>query len=217
MTLSRWLRDYLYISLGGNRKGVHKTYRNLFLTMLLGGLWHGAAWTFVIWGAIHGTGLCVERWWGERRKVVSIPDAPTGGGSGGGSAVLTATHTTTPVRQLAPAPNRLPTFVHVLITFNIVTFAWVFFRASSVANAMAVFGRLFSGLGPSPLVTVPVLLAIFAGLAVQFVPAGFWPSVQVRFAALSLAWQAVLYGSLLVVCFAIVGEQGVAPFIYFRF
>ena len=54
MTLSRWLRDYLYIPLGGNRKGRLLTYRNLLLTMLLGGLWHGAAWTFVVWGGIHG-------------------------------------------------------------------------------------------------------------------------------------------------------------------
>ena len=61
MTLSRWLRDYLYIPLGGNRKGRIFTYRNLMLTMLLGGLWHGAAWTFVVWGGIHGLGLAVER------------------------------------------------------------------------------------------------------------------------------------------------------------
>ena len=61
MTLSRWLRDYLYIPLGGNRKGRVLTYRNLLLTMLLGGLWHGAAWTFVVWGGIHGAGLAVER------------------------------------------------------------------------------------------------------------------------------------------------------------
>jgi alginate O-acetyltransferase complex protein AlgI len=61
MTLSRWLRDYLYIPLGGNRKGRILTYRNLLLTMLLGGLWHGAAWTFVVWGGIHGLGLAVER------------------------------------------------------------------------------------------------------------------------------------------------------------
>ena len=61
MTLSRWLRDYLYIPLGGSRKGRLATYRNLMITMLLGGLWHGAAWTFVIWGGIHGVGLCVER------------------------------------------------------------------------------------------------------------------------------------------------------------
>ncbi len=61
MTLSRWLRDYLYIPLGGSRKSSAVTYRNLMLTMTLGGLWHGAAWTFVLWGVLHGTALCVER------------------------------------------------------------------------------------------------------------------------------------------------------------
>jgi D-alanyl-lipoteichoic acid acyltransferase DltB (MBOAT superfamily) len=66
MTLSRWLRDYLYIPLGGNRKGRLLTYRNLMATMLLGGLWHGAAWTFVVWGGIHGLGLAVERSLGWR-------------------------------------------------------------------------------------------------------------------------------------------------------
>src|SRR5438132_6071818 len=66
MTLSRWLRDYLYIPLGGNRKGRLLTYRNLLLTMLLGGLWHGAAWTFVAWGGVHGAGLAIERALGWR-------------------------------------------------------------------------------------------------------------------------------------------------------
>jgi D-alanyl-lipoteichoic acid acyltransferase DltB (MBOAT superfamily) len=61
MTLSRFLRDFVYIPLGGNRKGRWKTYRNLMLTMLIGGLWHGAAWTFVLWGGLHGAGLAVER------------------------------------------------------------------------------------------------------------------------------------------------------------
>ena len=62
ISLSSWLRDYLYVSLGGNRQGSVRTYRNLMLTMLLGGLWHGASWNFVIWGGIHGTGLAFERW-----------------------------------------------------------------------------------------------------------------------------------------------------------
>ena len=61
ISLSSWLRDYLYISLGGNRKGAVRTYINLALVMLLGGLWHGAAWTFVVWGAIHGGMLAIER------------------------------------------------------------------------------------------------------------------------------------------------------------
>jgi len=63
ITLSNWLRDYLYIPLGGNRGKVSRTYINLFLTFLLGGLWHGAGWTFVVWGALHGMALCVHRLW----------------------------------------------------------------------------------------------------------------------------------------------------------
>ncbi|MBA2729913.1 MAG: MBOAT family protein [Euzebyaceae bacterium] len=70
MTLSRWLRDYLYIPLGGSSGGPRRTMRNLLLTMLLGGLWHGAAWTFVVWGAIHGLGLAVERRYGGARNRV---------------------------------------------------------------------------------------------------------------------------------------------------
>ena len=68
MTLSRFLRDYLYIPLGGNRKGPARRYVNLLLTMLLGGLWHGAGWTFVIWGALHGLYLCANHAWFTLRK-----------------------------------------------------------------------------------------------------------------------------------------------------
>jgi alginate O-acetyltransferase complex protein AlgI len=72
MTLSRFLRDFLYIPLGGNRKGKLLTYRNLMLTMVLGGLWHGAAWTFVLWGTLHGAGLAGERLLGGRLKVPTV-------------------------------------------------------------------------------------------------------------------------------------------------
>lgn len=71
MTLSRWLRDYLYVPLGGNRKGAGRTYVNLFLTFLLGGLWHGAGWTFIVWGALHGIGTGVHRFW--CRRGLSMP------------------------------------------------------------------------------------------------------------------------------------------------
>src|SRR5690606_18265862 len=75
ISLSTWLRDYLYISLGGNRKGNMRTYINLMLTMLLGGLWHGASWRFVIWGAWHGLALAVERFfnlpkWISKQNVI---------------------------------------------------------------------------------------------------------------------------------------------------
>ena len=83
MTLSRWLRDYLYIPLGGSRRGKVRTYINIMITMLLGGLWHGAAWTFVAWGGLHGVGLVVERLMGERHRpplsgaAAPPPAAPT--------------------------------------------------------------------------------------------------------------------------------------------
>jgi alginate O-acetyltransferase complex protein AlgI len=66
MTLSFWLRDYVYVPLGGNRRGRMRTYVNLWITMLVGGLWHGVAWTFVVWGALHAAGLCVHKLWRDR-------------------------------------------------------------------------------------------------------------------------------------------------------
>jgi alginate O-acetyltransferase complex protein AlgI len=74
ITLSAWLRDYLYIPLGGNRRGTARTYFNLFATMLLGGLWHGASWTFVVWGGLHGSYLAAERW--LRERFVSYQPGP---------------------------------------------------------------------------------------------------------------------------------------------
>jgi len=76
ITLSRFLRDYLYIPLGGNRKGVPRRYGNLMITMLLGGLWHGAGWTFVVWGGLHGLFLCVNNAWLWLRKRRSLPPLP---------------------------------------------------------------------------------------------------------------------------------------------
>jgi len=82
MTLSRWLRDYLYIPLGGNQRGRRWAYVNLFLTMLIGGLWHGAAWTFVVWGALHGGYLAAERWWTSRPRPEPAGPAPGAGDPG---------------------------------------------------------------------------------------------------------------------------------------
>ncbi len=76
ITLSSWLRDYLYIPLGGSLHGNLKTYRNLMLTMLIGGLWHGASWNFVIWGGLHGTYLAAERWLRDRRHTIGEAEGP---------------------------------------------------------------------------------------------------------------------------------------------
>ena len=111
MTLSRFLRDYLYISLGGNRNGPIRRYLNLFVTMLLGGLWHGAGWTFVVWGGLHGAYLIVNHGWTAlRQRLGQDSDRTTTGG-----------------QTLA----RLITFVSVVI-------GWVFFRAANVDDALAI-------------------------------------------------------------------------------
>lgn len=221
MTLSRWLRDYLYIPLGGSRGGRRRTYRALMITMLLGGLWHGAAWTFVIWGGIHGAGLVAQRWFAQRRRggpdplpagVVAPPPGLRSSGSGG---LATVERT-----ALAPPSSlwRVPVALRRLLTFHLVCLAWIFFRSPDLATAFTLLGRLLTwSAGPAPLATPVVLVAIGVGLATQFLPAGFWPAVQERFARLSYGRQAVAFGAFLVVIYTMVGDQGVAPFIYFRF
>ena len=181
ITLSRWLRDYLYIPLGGNRKGEATTYRNLMLTMLLGGLWHGASWTFVIWGGIHGGALSVERW--GRGNLPGF---------------------------------RLPAPVAWFVTFHVVCIAWVFFRAPNLDIAFEILGGI--GLaGPSPLVTFSMVFLVVAAIAVQAFPSGWWRRAEAWVVARPVAAQGIAFGALLVVADAAVGQQGVAPFIYFQF
>lgn len=106
ISLSTWLRDYLYIPLGGNRNGVFLTYRNLFLTMLLGGLWHGAGWTFVLWGAYHGIILIIFRLAGEK----SSPGTPE------------------------KASNPILTFFKIAGMFQLTCFGWLIFRAEDITQ-----------------------------------------------------------------------------------
>jgi alginate O-acetyltransferase complex protein AlgI len=189
MTLSRWLRDYLYIPLGGNRDGVRRTYRNLFLTMLLGGLWHGAAWTFVVWGAIHGGFLAVERVVRERWRA----DHP--------EPVL---------------PTTVARPLQWLVTFHVVCLAWIFFRAESIGTAFDMVGGILTSAGPSPLVTGLLLFTIAAAIASQFVPDRAVERAQLRFTTLGPGTQAVALAAALTVI-DVLGPDGVAPFIYFQF
>jgi D-alanyl-lipoteichoic acid acyltransferase DltB (MBOAT superfamily) len=115
MTLSRFLRDYLYIPLGGNRASLARRYINLWITMILGGLWHGAGWTFIIWGALHGAYLCVNHAW---------------------DAMAT---------RLGTQPVRFAGMRSVLawaVTFGAVMVAWVFFRAPDVTIALRLLSAM---------------------------------------------------------------------------
>ncbi|HEY4378256.1 MAG TPA: MBOAT family protein [Acidimicrobiales bacterium] len=220
MTLSRWLRDYLYIPLGGNQGSRWKAYRNLFLTMLIGGLWHGAAWTFVAWGALHGGGMAIGRFVEDRRKERA-------------DGLRVEVHGREVVEAAVAAPlrfaNRLADGVIVcgeaipekarpwlkrLWTFHLVCLGWVFFRATSINNAFQVLGRLFHGGGAAIDLMVPV--AIVAFIATQYVPpkvVGHW---QALFSRLEAWQQAVMLATWLVIS-NVLGPQGVAPFIYFQF
>jgi alginate O-acetyltransferase complex protein AlgI len=229
MTLSRWLRDYLYIPLGGSQKGPRRTYINLMVTMILGGLWHGAAWTFVIWGTMHGSGLAFERWVRERAQqlrsgpTVDLRDDPDGVRGGGGST-RTADLTTTMV-MVKPKPRidaailrHYPKAVLWLATFAFVCLAWVFFRAPDVGTALTVLSRLVVGWTTAATLLSPaVVVALVVAFSTQLTPPRLWDRVAVQFSRLPYWAQGVLFGVFLIVIDTLVGQQGVAPFIYFQF
>jgi D-alanyl-lipoteichoic acid acyltransferase DltB (MBOAT superfamily) len=139
ITLSAWLRDYLYIPLGGNRKGRFRTYLNLMITMLLGGLWHGANWTFVVWGGLHGFYLWVEKAIADIRKDVAKPIAMTPAAEIG---VLG------PLPEILK-PKTLKNFAIVLFTFFLINVTWVFFRSPSFSKSWhllsSMFGQVHNG------------------------------------------------------------------------
>ena len=187
MTLSRWLRDYLYIPLGGSRHGEVRTAVNIMITMLLGGLWHGAGWTFVVWGAFHGIGQVIGRWRQRRARALGIVERT----------------------------SRWVVARKQLVTFNLVCLGWVFFRADSIRSAFEILGRLGTA-GSTALITPLVVLTIAGMLGVQYLPRDPAARLRESFGRLGPVLQgAVLALGLFVI--TTLGAQGVTPFIYFRF
>ncbi|MBL8680397.1 MAG: MBOAT family protein [Myxococcales bacterium] len=188
MTLSRWLRDYLFVSLGGSRGSRAQTLRNLFLTMLLGGLWHGAAWTFVLWGALHGVGLALERWIDGDRE----------------------SHTqSTWVR----AARTVFTFHFVCLGW--VLFRASSLRDARVLLERLFVGARGS-VSNVPAVTPALVAGITVGIAMHFLPPSLRDAAARRLArwhpvALGLA------GGALLAAMDLVSPPGIAPFIYFQF
>ena len=225
MTLSRWLRDYLYIPLGGNRRGEWRTRLNLMLTMLLGGLWHGAAWNFVIWGGIHGTALVV----GHPRRAkagpgpAAIPAAQptpaTRGAPGSGTAVLEAPPEPAPTEVREPPSRRarpLGPLLAWLVTQHVVLLAWVFFRAPDLHTVGELAVSLWSG-APSTLASRTLLLAVLSAYAVQWVPESWHERIRGTVDGWGTVRLALLLASAVLVATALMPREGVAPFIYFRF
>lgn len=132
ISLSSWLQEYLYISLGGNRKSVSRTYVNLMLTMILGGLWHGASWNFVLWGALHGAALVVHKIFMCMAKARQTDNS------------VTSSEEDSRTPRSGQAGTALKTLLSILGTYAFVSFCWIFFRADSFANAWLVISRIFT-------------------------------------------------------------------------
>lgn len=155
MSLSSWLRDYLYIPLGGNRKGKTRQYVNLFLTMLIGGLWHGANFTFVVWGALHGAALAIDKlrltYWSNAFNFI---------------------------------PKRIQRWLGVFITFHFVCFCWIFFKADSFNTAFEMIHQITDNFNLHLLTAVvklykPVIAMMLFGFAIHAI-ADNWINTKIE-------------------------------------
>ena len=189
ISLSSWLRDYLYIPLGGSRHGIWRTRRNLLLTFLLGGLWHGAQWRFVAWGALHGGFLIAER---VLARFLHKGEAPSG-------------------RLIA----RLTRLGATLLVFHGVCLSWFFFRAETFADAWTLIGNLGDWTQPVHL-GIGTLVLLAGGFAVQLTDGNRLEPVWRWFNRRSLLLQGLVAAFIITIILGL-GPQGVAPFIYFQF
>ena len=202
ITLSTFLRDYLYIPLGGNRHGQLRRYGNLLATMLLGGLWHGAGWTFILWGVVHGLYLIINNLW---RELVAD-------------------------RFLRWVPNWLGTLTGGTLTFIAVVAAWVVFRAGNTAQALVILKAMF-GIASRPITFEAVmhgnllLLTDMSGreLLRLLVPGLLWVwllpnSTRIRFIKNS-AWLMALQAAVVLCLLYVAIDQfgNYSPFLYFQF
>lgn len=195
ISLSTWLKDYLYIPLGGNRNGKLKTVRNIIVVFLLGGLWHGAAWTFVIWGLYHGTlmlGYKAVRQMMDRTNIAR--------------EII--------VKNIFLGKSLL--VIRIFIFFNLVSLGWLFFRSKSVAQAFAMLGKItdVSSWGIDQTMLLHILFLIGIVLIVQIyqyiyedIMAIYRSNVYVR----------ILFYVICIILFIAIGEYGAREFIYFQF
>ena len=190
ISLSTWLRDYLYIALGGSRKGEIRTYVNLFLTMLLAGLWHGAAWTFVVFGALHGVYLSVERLWLRGRELdISWPSTALGW-----------------VRNLGA----------ILLTFHLHCISLILFRSPSLASAVDYmkgilrFDRIWE-IGP-PVIFAMLVMTLWDAVQIR-TGSHTWLSGLPRPMKFALAQMVIVS----ILAAAVHHVNTVVPFIYFQF
>lgn len=193
ISLSSWLKDYIYIPLGGNRKGRVRTHVNQMTTMVVGGLWHGASWMYVIWGALHGALLIVHK---EMRRVF-----PRFCAAGEGQWWRVA--------------------INIFVTFNLVVFTFMIFRAPSMGHVSDMIHQIFHDFHPGVASQFvygyfAIVIAILAGYFMHFTPRHWREGARRRYEAMPLVVQAVI---LAIVIFLIiqVRQSDIVPFIYLQY
>ncbi len=208
ITLSAWLRDYLYIPLGGNRNGKFRTYINLMITMLLGGLWHGANWTFVVWGALHGFYLWMEKFILEMRKLRVSPVTTVASES---------------VGVLGPVPEEfkkknISNFMAALFTFFLINVTWVFFRSPDFSGAWGILCSMFAPVtdGANLLSTLSMIkIAVIIAAMVLF--HWFMRNTKVLAVAEKMPWWLLGIVWTVMLLLLILSQESSSAFIYFQF
>lgn len=194
ISLSSWLKDYLYISLGGNRKGNLRTYANLMITMLLGGLWHGAAMRFILWGGIHGAALAGHKmlmeWFPALKK--------TGGEMKTGWRIA-----------------------GIIFTFHLVCLSWIFFRADNMETARNVIHQIFTDFNANLALQVidgykAVFVLMLAGFVLHMTPRRWEAMAERTVTAMPLIAKALVLVVLIWIIMQIKSSE-IQPFIYFQF
>lgn len=235
ISLSSWLRDYLYISLGGNRKGQFRTYFNLLLTMVLGGLWHGASWRFIMWGVLHGAALAsgrmlsdsrawfmrkLSKWFDELDEVVIAAHENQTQATGFQEWV---------VRMRWKSQGLIWVLTKVVghlgglfFTFHFVCFAWIYFRAESFEKATDMIRNIWYNFHPEVAWQVfsgygNIFLMMFLGYILHFVPEQFDKRIELGFAKVPIAAQSAILALIMYVVMQSQTFNGGQPFIYFQF
>jgi len=215
ITLSAWLRDYLYIPLGGNKKGEVRTYVNLMTTMLLGGLWHGASWTFVVWGALHGLYLCVERMFRPKKAIIN--EAP----AGGLMTIIEPAPVVTHSASFAPAFFQRKTvqqFFLAMLTFFLINVTWVFFRSPDFATAWRLLASMF-GADSNGIAILPTLSLWKVAIVTVFMVLTHWfmrnttmleVAEKTKWWIVSIVWAVMLI-------LLVLSQKTSDSFIYFQF
>ncbi|MFI3264666.1 MAG: MBOAT family O-acyltransferase [Rikenellaceae bacterium] len=194
ISLSSWLRDYLYISLGGNRKGKIRTYVNLLITMVLGGLWHGAAIRFILWGALHGVALALHKVW-----LSYFPNAKSDG------------------KQM----DLWPRIAGIFLTFNLVCFGWLLFRADSMETVGLMLHQIVYDFNlaiiPQFISGYKVIIAILIlGYTLHFLPSRYndWACQKLIDGGFALQLAVTVF---MIWCVMQMQSSEIQPFIYFQF